>query len=939
MASAEDAMKTVANALDTLYNNPDNAAKLRANAWLQDFQHTKDAWATSNALLLAPEAPIQWKLFAAQTFRAKATYDLSQLTPAERVNLRDMLLGAMGAFAGGPRPVLTQICLALAVMALQMPDWTGAVSGMIEAYGANARMVNALLDFLTVLPEVVGEAHVPISPEEANQRAAALLTGNSAQVLQLLARYIKADGVTESIQQAVFECARTWITYGEINPLSFAATPLFDFAFRALSDDALFDGAVDMICDLIHETQEVSENLPVIQRIVPLVIALQPMLTQSADDPERIKGICRIFVQAGESYRQLIVHHPETFFPIVQAIAQCSSLDDFDIVPVTFPFWYRFAGALGKLIQVPKQFMDVYEGLVHTLIRHLQYSQDPTSLSPQEVDDFREFRHEMGDTLKDCCSILGADRCLGIALEHIKVAIGKHDGWQSIEAPLFSMRSMGAEVDIHATSVVSQVLEIIPSLPQHPRVRYAALLFAGRYTEWINLRPDYIPFIMSYISEGFATSDPDVIAAASQAMSYLCKDCKTHLVSYLPQLHQFLQTRGQQMHQEDVMSIYDGVAWVLSSLPVSEAAAGLLQFSTPLIQQVAEATQRAGDYSRDELKPVADALENLESLIKVMIGFGELFPTDCLDTPGRVWPIFDAFLARYGTTFFISERITSVIRRAIQDWPVDSCRPLTAGVAARMCKCFQESGFSGYIWISGKLIDRYYAGGDAQLHATFATMFDQETRKLIEMYAENQSRPDVIQDVIDDYIHLLMHVAEQMPDSLYLSPSFPLIFQIVLAGLKISNVDLNHITLSFVLNILNNPGLINAALEPTLQPPAYVTGIRSVVETHAPQLLESLLTGMMDHYVEDCIDLVMDVVHVMAKLWQHQLLTWLQPTLSQIPDNLVLPEAKIAFFQDMTQALGPSSIDKVKQAVLNLHRASRRLRQRRMHMIDMARDR
>ncbi|KZP00791.1 ARM repeat-containing protein, partial [Calocera viscosa TUFC12733] len=868
----------------------------------------------------------------------QATYDLSQLAPPERVSLRDMLLAAMEAFADGPRPVLTQICLALAVMALQMSDWNGAVQGLIKAYGANVRMVNALLDFLTVLPEVVGEAHVPISQEEANQRAAALLSDNSEQVLQLLAAYIKADGVTEAIQQSVFECARIWITYGEISPLSFAATPLFEFAFRALADDMLFDGAVDIICDLIHETQEVSENLPVIQKVLPLVIALQPMLIQSADDPERIKGICRIFVQAGESYRQLIVHHPETFFPIVQAIAQCSSMDDFDIVPVTFPFWYRFAGALGKMTEVPKQFVEVYEGLVHTLIHHLQYPQDASSLSPQEMDEFRDFRHEMGDTLKDCCSILGADKCLGIALEHIKVAVAKHDSWQAIEAPLFSMRSMGAEVDIQGTSVIPQVLELIPSLPQHPRVRYAALLFAGRYTEWINLRPDYIPFIMSYISEGFATNDPEVIAAASQAMSYLCKDCKAHLVSYLPELHQFLQTRGLQMHQEDVMSIYDGVAWVLSSLPVSEAAAGLLQFSTPLIQQVATATQRAGDYSRDELKPVADALENLESLIKVMIGFGELFPTDCLGTPGRVWPIFDAFLARYGTTFFISERVTSVIRRAIQNWPADSCRPLAAGVAARMCQCFQESGFSGYVWISGKLLDRYFAGGDAQLHATFATMFDRETHKMVELFTEHQNRPDAMQDVIDDYVHLLMQIAEQMPDSLYLSPSFPLIFQIILSGLKISNVDLNHVTLSFVLNVLNNPGLLNAALEPTLHPPAYVTSIRTVVETYAPQLLSALLGGMMDHYVEDCIDLVVEITHVMAKLWQGQLLTWLEPTLAQLPDNLVLPEAKVAFFNDMTNALGPASIDKVKQAVLNLHRASRRLRQRRLHMMDMARD-
>lgn len=58
-------------ALESLYKNPDKQAKDEANAWLQDFQKTPEAWQTANSLLLAQDLPLEPRLFAAQTFRTK----------------------------------------------------------------------------------------------------------------------------------------------------------------------------------------------------------------------------------------------------------------------------------------------------------------------------------------------------------------------------------------------------------------------------------------------------------------------------------------------------------------------------------------------------------------------------------------------------------------------------------------------------------------------------------------------------------------------------------------------------------------------------------------------------------------------------------------------------------------------------------------------------
>jgi transportin-3 len=283
-----------------------------------------------------------------------------------------------------------------------------------------------------------------------------------------------------------------------------------------------------VICELIHETQEIDDNMPVIELIVPRVIALRPQLLKERDDPEKIRGYARIFAEAGETYRLLLLQHTETFFPIVEAIGDCSAYPDLDIVPITFPFWMRLAQNIGKKSSVSPLFLEAYQALMRVIIRHLHFPSD-SGFTGQEADAFRSFRHVMGDTLKDCCFVLRTDTCLMAAYEMISTALSRGStaiSWQEIEAPLFAMRSMGAEIDPTDNTAVPKIMDLIPSLPMHPRVRYAALLIISRYTEWINMHPEYINVQLQYISAGFDDNDTEVCAAAGQALKYLCQDCK-----------------------------------------------------------------------------------------------------------------------------------------------------------------------------------------------------------------------------------------------------------------------------------------------------------------------------------------------------------------------------------------------------------------------------
>jgi transportin-3 len=430
-----------------------------------------------------------------------------------------------------------------------------------------------------------------------------------------------------TVQSQVFGCLYSWLVAGEIGVSDLAETPLFVCAFEALASDDLFDAAVDVICEMIHETQEIDDNMPVIQLIVPRIIALKGQITKDHDDPDKIRGYARIFSEAGETYRLLLLQHTETFFPIVEAICECTAYPDLDIVPITFPFWMRLAQIIGKRPSVSPLFVDAYKSLMGVIIKHLHFPAETTSLTGQEADNFRAFRHVMGDTLKDCCFVLRTETCLLAAYQLITNALarGPDVSWQEIEAPLFAMRSMGAEIDPEDSSAVPKIMQLIPSLPNHPRVRYAALLIISRYSEWINAHPEYIQLKLQYISTGFEDSDPEVCAAAGQALKYICQDCKSvspslvrpvqllirfqHLADFLPTLHTFLTTTGTKLVQDDRRQVYEAIAYVISAMPMISAAESLKTFSLDILAQVHTLSTKTTPPTKAEIEEVGSKLQ------------------------------------------------------------------------------------------------------------------------------------------------------------------------------------------------------------------------------------------------------------------------------------------------------------------------------------------
>lgn len=86
------------------------------------------------------------------------TYDLStQISPSEFAPLRNQILLLLQRFAAGPKPIRVQLCVCLAILAIQMKDWDDVLPSVVESLSSSPESHAAILDFLRVLPEEVTE--------------------------------------------------------------------------------------------------------------------------------------------------------------------------------------------------------------------------------------------------------------------------------------------------------------------------------------------------------------------------------------------------------------------------------------------------------------------------------------------------------------------------------------------------------------------------------------------------------------------------------------------------------------------------------------------------------------------------------------------------------------------------------------------------------------
>ncbi|KAF9939699.1 Nuclear import receptor [Mortierella alpina] len=781
-AAADSLQQTVA-ALNALYNAPSNSAKKEANLWLEDFQAKPEAWQTAVILLTNETVGTEAQVFGAQTMRRKIVDDFQDLDAAHRASLRDSLLSLSVQHKSSPKIIRTQLCLGLAALALRMLEWEQPVNHLISMYGSSTTDLSYLLEFLTVLPEEVNDSRCPsLTDEQYRARADELLSRNADQILKMLIVYMENSGGDSRLQEAVFKCFLSWLRSGDITIASLSNNPLLAFSFKALQMPELFDIAVDVVCELIYQTKDIEESMAVIQEIYPNLLPLRQEIAKSIENEndDNVRGYCKIFVEAGECYLSLVVQHTDHFRGIVEGIAECTAFHDLDVVPMTFRFWYQLADELRKNEKARLKYQDVYEKLVDVMIRHLHYPDDLESWSAKERDDFKDFRHVMGDVLKDCCLILGSRLPLGKAYMLITQAATKSPPkWQEVEAPLMALRSMGAQVEPQENEVLPEIMKLLSQLPEHPKIKYAATLVIARYGSWTDQHPEFIEYQLSFISSGF--ENEDVVAASALALKLLCKECSTHLLNYLNQLHTFFVGVTKKLKGMDLLEVTEAVAHVVAAVPNAELAQVFQMFCLPIAQQLALLATKDQTTLEEDVPVIIDNISQLKIFFETVNP--QVAPADahpCIPIVQELWPIMDSLADRVGGIDDVARPLAGCWRSIIVNYRTHYM-PLLPVTMARLVKSFKQSGLGQYLWVSSRVVREFGEVNPGPI-LQFVESLSASMWQILQKYAGQFNE---IPDVVEDYFNLVSDTMLACPREYIHSPLFPTVFNAMLASMAL----------------------------------------------------------------------------------------------------------------------------------------------------------
>ncbi|KAL4865552.1 hypothetical protein BDV12DRAFT_174529 [Aspergillus spectabilis] len=908
---AGQAFGPVLAAVATMQGNVPRSEKAHAHEFLEKFQKSVEAWTITHEMLQSADVPVEAKLFAATTLKGKIMFDLDQLPAESVVALRDSVLNLLVVFGSGPRPIQTQLCVCLANLAIQMIEWKDVLVTVGSSLGGSAG--DCVLEFLRILPEEVTEGRkINLSEDELAMRTKELLEDNAEQVMHLLIQYAQSSPAA-STNPRLLDCITSWMR--EIPASKIVESPLMDVILKALDDDGSFDAAVDSLCTLYRDTREVDDSLPIIQALYPRLMSLRPKIaeTAEAEDTDAFRGITRIFAEAGEAWVVLMARLPAEFRELVEAVLECCARDwERDVVSITFGFWYELKQyvTLERYAESRVVYGEVFSKLVDIMIKHLQYphpEEGETDLfggDREQEEKFRQFRHAMGDVLKDCCAVIGVTECLSKAYQVIQHWISQYasqstdehvPNWQELEAPLFSLRAMGRMVDPEESAVLPQVIPLIVQIPNQEKVRFQAIMALARYTEWTAQHPETLEAQLNYVISGFQHSSLEVVQASALAFKFLGTDCQKLLGGHIAQLHSFYESVIDKLKASSQEEVTEGVAAVVAVQPLEKIYETMKMFCDPIMARIMNLANNAKDEQGQ--RAVADHLQLITIFVLVVNPFVALDQENpAVKYCGEILPIMTTLVMNFTSSTPILERVCRCWRNMIISYRT-AMSPLLPTLAQSLASGFEVSREGCFLWATDAVVREFSEGAEYADPATSRAVFQfYEQQAVVFLRILNDLPPENLPDVIEDFFRLSSDAVRFYPKECITSALSVPIFSAALSALTLQQIDPLMSTLHYYHDLFSfafEKPAVSSFTAPDgkvyANPPEIREAVKQLIASQGQVLVQRLLTGMMFTFPGECFPDASGLLMSLFELMPPDAGGWVQSTLQMLPTGTMKP--------------------------------------------------
>lgn len=237
-------------------------------------------------------------------------HNLSELPSDSLISLRNSLVSHLeNTSPDTSGAILTQLCLALADLALQMSSWQNCISDLIKSF--SSKNTFALLEILTVLPQEIDSTSLKLG-ENRREDIKNELRSNSQIVSQFLKESITNSQNTH-VALKIIKCMTSWIQVKAIDIQEVPQNAVIGLCLQVLRDhnsiNTLHDASSDCICALLHCFEDNNNNEDVERLLFDSVSSLEQSyhMAVALEEEEKASNYARVFTELAETFLEKII--------------------------------------------------------------------------------------------------------------------------------------------------------------------------------------------------------------------------------------------------------------------------------------------------------------------------------------------------------------------------------------------------------------------------------------------------------------------------------------------------------------------------------------------------------------------------------------------------------------------------------------------------------
>lgn len=843
----------------------------------------------------------------------------------------------------------TQLCLAMAALAVQMSpeDWgrAGVVQWLGQELANQPEALPVLLELLAVFPQEANSYKIAVRPERRRQFHRDMVS-SVQNAFDLLSSCL-SEGSIQSREQ-VLRAFAAWmrLSFG-ISATTLASHPLVAASLAGLNSDETFDAAVDAVTELIRFTVsgspvELSAHMPLVVVLVPQVMALRPRFAATVkvaqaekraaqgedidpseygeeEEEEVTKGMAYLFAEMGESYVDLISSGSSESLMIVEALAEVTSHPDDNIAAITFNFWHRLSLALTNrersdqhpsaeaeaATDVERErrlaiFRPTFELLVSLVSFRVTYPSGFENWRKDELADFKSTRYAVADMLLDAAAVLGGQETLRLLAQPLlQLAASARSGgswdWRVAEASLYCIRAIAKAVPSSEDSFMPQVFMLLPQLPSQPQLIYTSSLTIAAFADWLGSTPSaptLLPSLLQLLTSALAAPE-DACAAAALALKHVCDACRKLLAGSADALLSVYQqamsgNSGFNLSSDDELQLVEGLSLMVSALPPERLVPALDALCIPILtplQQVVTAAQQAGSSQQFSSNQYSVHIDRIANIFR----YGSE-PEPLADVFQRMWPLLKAVFMQRATDTRTMERLCRACKYAVRN-----CGRALGGVMGSMLEevqtRYQQHHHSCLLYLASEVIKVF--GSDTACAGYLGTLISALFGHTITMLASIQdftSQPDVA----DDCFLLASRCIRYCPHLLVPTTMLPPLVDCAMTGITIQHREACRSILTFFQDVLDLPT--------TFTGKHYRSAVDAVFLPRGATLTRVLVAALAGALPESRLSEVQYVLLALGRLYSTQLVQWAQEAATLIPSNVVTEGERISFLQAIQSA-------------------------------------